>query len=471
MATGERTVTFDGLRPRERAVAPITDSFAAMSGSLERSTWPMGDPRAAQGRADTPAKMTRQQTLVVFTLLFIGSFANMDKSMIGLAVTGIARDFHLRPSDTGVILSVFYISSLAVTVPGGWVVDRYGYRRFVLVALGLSAVGSLLFGAVSGLTALAVVRLLVGFGQAGYMTGSPKIISDNFDQAARGGVQAEVIATAGVGGVLAYTAGAFLVSLNWRLGYFALALLYAVAFALMLVFVPEPPDLAEQARSRSAAPQVRFSEAWKNWNTIVLAVALLFNNLVGVALVSWLPSVLAANMHVPLGTDLNLIMIGNSVVMGAAMVFAGRLIGTRFAGREKAFMLVCSACSAGLLVAFITAHQILLSVALLYLATALTVFAFTAILALPYRLVPARIIGSAFAVITMGAFVGGIAQGELVGQLASAAGGSFVPAFLFLAVAIMLAGLVPYLLREPGRRGLVPRVQPDRALLAHISCR
>jgi MFS family permease len=109
-------------------------------------------------------KMTRPQLLIVVTLLFIGSFANMDKSMIGLSVTAIARDFHLQPNQTGIILSVFYTSFLAVTLPGGWLVDRYRYRMFVLISLGVLAVGSFLFGAVSGLVALVLVRLFVGFG-------------------------------------------------------------------------------------------------------------------------------------------------------------------------------------------------------------------------------------------------------------------------------------------------------------------
>jgi MFS transporter, ACS family, glucarate transporter len=117
-------------------------------------------------------KMTRQQILIVVTLLFIGSFANMDKSMIGLSVTAVAKDFHLQPSQTGIILSIFYVSFIAVTLPGGWFVDRYGYRMFILVSLGILAIGSFLFGAVSGLAALVLVRLFVGFGRAQTHTGA-----------------------------------------------------------------------------------------------------------------------------------------------------------------------------------------------------------------------------------------------------------------------------------------------------------
>jgi MFS family permease len=290
----------------------------------------------------------------------------------------------------------------------------------------------------------------------------------------RGGVQAKVIATAGVGGVLAYTVGAFLISLNWRYSYFALGILYLVAFALRFFLIPEPKLTPEQQAAKGAEPKVMISEGWKSWNTPILAVALLFNNLVGVALISWLPSVLSVNMHVSPHTELDLIMIGNSVVMGVATAYAGTLVSARFVGREKIFMLVCSVLSALLLVVFISSRSVTLTVIPLYLITLLTMFAFIAILTLPYRLVAPRIIGSSFTVINIGAFVGCILQGQIVGRLATMAGGSFTSAFIILAVAITLAGIVPYLSREPKAAEAAratPATHQDRGLLTHVSSR
>lgn len=76
-------------------------------------------------------------------------------------------------------------------------------------------------------------------------------------------------------------------------------------------------------------------------------------------------------------------------------------------------------------------------------------WAFGALLTLPYRLVPSRIIGEAFAVINVVAFVGGLIQGSLVGGLIQAASGSYLPAFVVLAVCLLAAGLVPFLYERP----------------------
>ena len=69
---------------------------------------------------------------VFFTLLMIGTFANMDKGMIGLTVKNLINQYGWSASDAGIILSIFYVSFILVTLPGGWIVDRFGYRKFVI---------------------------------------------------------------------------------------------------------------------------------------------------------------------------------------------------------------------------------------------------------------------------------------------------------------------------------------------------
>lgn len=66
---------------------------------------------------------------------------------------------------------------------------------------------------------------------------------------------------------------------------------------------------------------------------------------------------------------------------------------------------------------------------------------------LPYQTIPVRIIGSAFAVINIGAFVGGIVQGSGIGILVDMTGGYVVP-FIVMAVLLLISGLVPFLLKN-----------------------
>jgi hypothetical protein len=81
---------------------------------------------------------------------------------------------------------------------------------------------------------------------------------------------------------------------------------------------------------------------------------------------------------------------------GRSYGLPGTLVSARFVGREKIFTLVCSVLSALPLVVFIHSRRMALTVIPLYLITLLTMFAFTAILTLPYscwhRYTPAQAI-------------------------------------------------------------------------------
>ena len=168
-------------------------------------------------------KFTKKEWIVFGIICLIGIFANLDKSMIGFTADKLISTYGFTKAEMGNLSSVFYVSFILVTIPGGWLVDRFGYKKFVVVSLSILMIFSFLFGNVSGLFAILFLRFLVGFGQAGYTNGAPKIISDNFqaDQCAK--VQSIVIATAGIGGILASTVGQSIINVNWHYAYYMLA--------------------------------------------------------------------------------------------------------------------------------------------------------------------------------------------------------------------------------------------------------
>ena len=391
-------------------------------------------------------KLTLQQKKTLLTLLFIGSISSLDKSMMGLTVLAVGEEFSLLPSQTSIILSVFYIGYIAITLPAGWFVDRYGYKKFILSSLAILVLFSFCFSLPSSLALLACARLFVGIGHAGYTNGSPKIIDENFIGKQKGTIQSIVLMATGIGGVLAYTVGAALIHTDWRLAYWIIATLFFVAFLLLFFLVPEKK---KDNQGMKETQKISIFDGWKSRNTLVLALGLLFNNLVNVALLSWMPSVLKANFSME-SKDISLILTGNAIVMAMATGVAGLILRKYFAGKEKKFVFLSCIITAGGLIAFITSHKLILTVAFLYVVTTLSMFTFTAFLSLPYQLVPSSIIGSSFAVINIGAFIGGIISPIIIGNLVTIAGGSFFTGFIVMAVAMVICGLTPALLKTEG---------------------
>lgn len=391
-------------------------------------------------------KLTKKQWIVFIVVCFIGIFANLDKSMIGFTADKLISTYGFTKAQMGNLSSVFYISFILVTIPGGWLVDRFGYKKFVVLSLTILMVFSFLFGNVSGLGAILFLRFMVGFGQAGYTNGAPKIISDNYetDQCAK--VQSFVVATAGIGGILASTVGSRIINNNWHHAYYFLTAGYLVALLAVIFFLKETPK-KEVPKESKAKSEVGFFDAWKNKNTLLLAIAVLFSNLVGVALLFWLPNVFRINFGIEDQNVLSGVMVGFYVVMTIAMAGSGSIITKFFKGKEKQFIFFGSIITAICLVVFVSAPSYGVAVAALYISDFAMMLSFAGLLAIPYQLVPRKIIGSAFAVLNIGAFVGGIISPQLVSAFAKP--DSYFGSFICMGVCMVISGVATLLVKKP----------------------
>ena len=392
-------------------------------------------------------KFTKKEWLVFGIVCLIGIFANLDKSMIGFTADKLISSYGFTKAEMGNLSSVFYVSFILVTIPGGWLVDRFGYKKFVVVSLSILTVFSFLFGNVSGLFSILLLRFLVGFGQAGYTNGAPKIISDNFAPEQCAKVQSIVIATAGIGGILASTVGQSIININWHYAYYMLAAGYLVALVLVVIFLKDKKVANTEVKEKSQpAEKVGFFDAWKNKNTLLLAVAVLFSNLVGVAMMFWLPNVLHVNFDIQNSSMLSTIMVGFYVVMTIATAISGSVITKYFKGKEQKFIFWLSIITAICIVIFITAPVYQVAIAALYVSDFTMMLAFSALLSIPYQIVPRKIIGAAFSVLNIGAFIGGIISPQLVSAFAKA--DSYFLSFIVLAVCMVISGAATLLVKK-----------------------
>ena len=393
-------------------------------------------------------KFTKKEWIVFGIVCLIGIFANLDKSMIGFTADKLISTYGFTKAEMGNLSSVFYVSFILVTIPGGWLVDRFGYKKFVVISLTILMVFSFLFGNVSGLFAILFLRFLVGFGQAGYTNGAPKIISDNFAPEQCAKVQSIVIATAGVGGILASTVGQSIINVNWHYAYYMLAAGYLVALVLVAIFLKDKKAANTEVKEKAQPTEkVGFFDAWKDKNTLLLAIAILFSNLVGVAMMFWLPNVFHVNFDIQNPSMLSTVMVGFYVVMTIATAISGSVITKYFKGKEQKFIFWASIITAICIVIFIAAPIYQVAIAALYVSDFTMMVAFSALLSMPYQIVPRRIIGSAFAVLNIGAFVGGIISPQLVSAFAKS--DSYFFSFIVLAICMVISGAATLLVKKP----------------------
>jgi EmrB/QacA subfamily drug resistance transporter len=105
------------------------------------------------------------QKIVVGAVFVSAMFMNiMDITIVNVALPTIGRDFHIAPTAVdGIVIA--YLVSLAVFIPAsGWLGDRFGGKRVLLVAIVVFTLGSVLCGLAQNMTELVVFRVLQGAG-------------------------------------------------------------------------------------------------------------------------------------------------------------------------------------------------------------------------------------------------------------------------------------------------------------------
>ena len=91
----------------------------------------------------------------------------LDTTIVNVALPVVGRDLHASGPGSVALVSVAYLTSLAVLMPAsGWLGDRFGGRTTLLCSVALFTVGSALCGVAPSLGLLIVFRVLQGAGAA-----------------------------------------------------------------------------------------------------------------------------------------------------------------------------------------------------------------------------------------------------------------------------------------------------------------
>jgi len=123
----------------------------------------------------------------IVSLLFLASAINyFDRGTISVALPLISTELHLGPEVKGALLASMYWSYALMQLPMGWLADRFSLRWLYAAAFALWSLAQGLTGLAAGLTALIVLRVLLGIGESIYLPGGTKIVSQLFAPEKRG---------------------------------------------------------------------------------------------------------------------------------------------------------------------------------------------------------------------------------------------------------------------------------------------
>ncbi|WP_260399762.1 MFS transporter [Peribacillus simplex] len=383
----------------------------------------------------------------ILALLFVGYMVSyMDRLVMNLALVPIGQEFHLSPTATGTVISVFFLAYAIMQIPAGWLTDQLGYRRVILFSIFLWSFFTVFTGFTWSFTALIVIRFLFGIMEGGYPSACAKAIAEYFPQKERGKAQSILMSSNSFGGLITgVLVPTLLIWLGWRNVFFALGAAGVILGVLFWKYIRSPIQ-SEEAKEQQPVNKESMLSLLKTRQTWALVLTWFSISIASWGTVSWLPMYMVTVRHLDLVSAGMLTVIPT---MGATLgTAAGGWLLVRFSGREKMYFVMNGLFYTALLFLALFAPNVGMVFTYLTLASIFYGFVFSAVYALPHKLFDKSVIGSAIGIMSLGSMIGGFIAPIMMGVLISALKGSYDGAFWFLIAAGLSSALFGLTIRN-----------------------
>ncbi len=270
--------------------------------------------RAIAAEAIRLADHTRHQTaLRLLPFLFVLYVTNyLDRTSLAYAAIGMKRDLGFSDSVTGLGLGVFFITYVALQIPGAMLVERWSARGMICTTM-------IMWGTMTALTPLVhtpaqlyAARLVLGAAEAGFFPGVIVYLSHWFLQADRAKATSNFMSAIPLSFVIGSPLAGLILGRSWfsLAGWrwlFILEGMPAVVLGMIAYFyltdLPkeakwltaqqrdwlESSLLEERQTSTQAMPVL---QALRSRTILMLTAAYVFDNFTQYSLLFWLPSMM-----------------------------------------------------------------------------------------------------------------------------------------------------------------------------------
>ena len=377
------------------------------------------------------AKPVRIRTIqfTTLSLLVLAGIVNfLDRSSLSIANTTIRSELHLNATEIGALLAVFSLAYGMSQLPAGPLLDRFGMRLVLCMAMGVWSLAQMATGLVSGFRLFVMLRAVLGLGEAPFMPAGVKAVNDWFAIEDRGRAMGAVNMSSTLGVALAPPLlTAIMLTFGWRRMFLIIG---GIGLALAAAWYAmnrdrERTDLTSQEvsyldgndrrsdRTTPSRPGISFRE-WIGLFRLrtVWGMMLGFGgiNYTAWLYLSWLPGYLQTARHLSLGRTgwvAAIPFLAGSLGMWVNGIVADRLArrSTDLMRSRKMLIIIGMVCSAACTLAVSHAATIAGTVSVISMALFFVHFAGTSAWGLVQIAAPAGIVASVGAIQNFGSFL------------------------------------------------------------------
>lgn len=237
---------------------------------------------------------SRRSTLTIALCFIVALIEGFDLQAAGTAAAGLRQSFALDPKMLGWVFSAGIIGLLPGAFFGGWVADRIGRKKILVIAVLLFGLFSLSTAFVESYSSLLLVRFLTGLGLGAALPNLIALCAEAVSERNRGTAISIMYCGVPLGGALAAVVAMFS-SEHWQTTFIIGGLAPLLAVPLMALLLPESTafrqQLANTGNPRPSTGQALFGEG-RARTTLALWLSYFFTLTVMYMLLNWLPSLL-----------------------------------------------------------------------------------------------------------------------------------------------------------------------------------
>ncbi len=179
---------------------------------------------------------------VLYLLCAMYLITYVDRVNIATAASSIQSEFHLSNKMLGLAFSGFGYSYLVMQIAGGWIADRLGAHKTLVLSGLVWAGATLLTGATTGLISLLIARVVLGIGEGATFPSATRAMGHWTPAAQRGYAQGLTHAFARIGNALAPPLLVALMAVaGWRGAFIALGFVSLVWTARWGIYFRDDP--------------------------------------------------------------------------------------------------------------------------------------------------------------------------------------------------------------------------------------
>jgi sugar phosphate permease len=246
-----------------------------------------------------------------------------------------------------------------------------------------------------------------------------------------------------------------MLAFGWRNMFYiigAVGLIYVLIYAISV----RRPTIKDEKTAARTGPQVGAKQLLRMPLMWQLVIAWFCLSLVNTGLNSWMPTYLLTVRHLNF-KSVGILTSIPFIAAGISSAIGGWVMDKFFDKKEKYLLILAGSFSVIFLYCMYAAkdiHMVILFQCLLYFSKT---FVLAAVIALPLKLLPGNIVGTATGMINTGGQAAGFVSPVIIGVTIGMFRGSFNAAFWFLIGAACLSVLTSMTIRSSGRSQLAGR--------------